>query len=81
MKLTVIIVNYNVKYYVEQCLRSLERALEGIEAEVVVVDNHSKDSSVEYLKERFPKVRIIASQHNQGFAWANNIAIRKSQSD
>ena len=81
MKLTVIIVNYNVKYYVEQCLRSLERALEGIEAEVVVVDNHSKDSSVEYLKERFPKVRIIVSQHNQGFAWANNIAIRKSQSD
>ena len=43
MKLSVIIVNYNVKYYVEQCLDSLGRALDGIESEIFVVDNHSKD--------------------------------------
>lgn len=50
MKLTVVIVNYNVRHYLEQCLRSLERALKGIEAEVYVVDNHSKDGSVETLQ-------------------------------
>ena len=51
MKLSVIIVNYNVKYYLEQCLESLQRALEGIEAEVFVVDNHSSDGSIAYLEE------------------------------
>lgn len=56
MKLTVIIVNYNVKFFVEQCLDSLERALDGIDSEVFVVDNHSSDGSIEYLKPRFPKV-------------------------
>ncbi|MBR5929241.1 MAG: glycosyltransferase, partial [Prevotella sp.] len=45
-KLTVVIVNYNVKHYVEQCLHSVEKAIEGIDAEVVVVDNHSHDDSV-----------------------------------
>lgn len=81
MKLTVIIVNYNVKYYVEQCLRSLEKALKDVDAEVVVVDNHSKDGSVEYLQDRFPNVKVVAAQHNLGFARANNIAIRRSESD
>ena len=46
MRLTVAIVNYNVKYYLEQCLHSLEKALAGMEAEVIVVDNHSHDGSV-----------------------------------
>lgn len=81
MKLSVIIVNYNVKYYVEQCLLSLRKALEGIDAEVLVVDNHSSDGSVEYLKHFFPEVRIINSNHNLGFARANNIAIRMSQGE
>lgn len=78
MRLTVIIVNYNVKYYVEQCLNSLAKALNGIESEIYVVDNHSKDGSVDFLKERFPDINIIASNHNLGFARANNIAIRQS---
>lgn len=68
MKLSVIIVNYNVKYYLEQCLESLQRALEGIEAEVFVVDNHSSDGSIAYLRPCFPAVRFIASAHNLGFA-------------
>lgn len=79
MRLTVIIVNYNVKYYVEQCLNSLAKALDGTESEIYVVDNHSRDGSVEYLKERFPYINIIASNHNLGFARANNIAIRQSK--
>lgn len=81
MKLAVVIVNYNVKHYVEQCLHSLERALDGIESEVFVVDNHSKDGSVEYLRSRFSNINIIESNHNLGFARANNIAIRRSSGE
>lgn len=80
-KLTVVIVNYNVKYYVEQCLHSLRKALAGVDAEVYVVDNHSHDGSVEYLQERFPRLNIIACMHNYGFAYANNVAIKQSQSE
>lgn len=80
-RLAVVIVNYNVKYYTEQCLRSLRKALEGIDGGVYVIDNHSKDGSVEYLKERFPEVTFIASSHNLGFARANNIVIRQTDSD
>ena len=77
-KLSVVIVNYNVKYYVEQCLVSVERALQGLDGEVFVVDNHSHDGSLDYLKPRFPWVTFIESNHNQGFARANNLAIRQS---
>ena len=78
MKLSVIIVNYNVKHYLEQCLLSLHRSLRGIGAEIIVVDNHSQDGSVAYLRSRFPKVRFVASCHNLGFAGANNLAIGQS---
>ena len=77
MKLSIIIVNFNVKYFVEQCLESIERALGGIDYEIYVADNHSTDNSVEYLKPRFPKVNFIECNHNLGFAKANNIAIRQ----
>jgi GT2 family glycosyltransferase len=78
MKLTVVIVSYNVKHYVEQCLRSVVRAIEGMDAEVYVVDNHSRDGSVDYLRQRFPNVHVVDSLHNLGFSRANNIAIRQS---
>lgn len=52
MKLSIIIVSYNVKSYLEQCLISLQRATEGIEADIYVVDNHSKDGSVDFLSKR-----------------------------
>ena len=81
MKLTVVIVSYNVKHYVEQCLRSVVRAIEGMDAEVYVVDNHSRDGSVEYLRQRFPNVHVVDSLHNLGFSRANNIAIRQSLGD
>lgn len=81
MKLSIIIVNYNVKYYLEQCLLSVERAIEDIDAEVIVVDNHSKDGSVEYIEQRFPWVTCISSLHNLGFARANNLAIKQSNSE
>ena len=58
MKLSIIIVNYNVKYFLEQCLCSVRAAIAGMEAEVLVVDNHSADGSVEYLRPRFPEVTL-----------------------
>ncbi|MBR4925850.1 MAG: glycosyltransferase [Prevotella sp.] len=81
MKLTVIIVSYNVRHYVEQCLNSLSRALSGIEAEIYVVDNHSKDNTVEKLTRYFPDINIVASNHNLGFSRANNIAIKQSEGE
>ena len=80
MKLTVVIVNYNVKYYVGQCIDSVRRALQGIDSEIIVVDNHSRDGSVEYLS-RLEGVRLIESGHNLGFSKANNIAIRQSEAE
>lgn len=81
MKLLVVIVSYNVKHYVEQCLNSVRKALEGIDGRVVVVDNHSKDGTVDYLSKRFNDVEIIDSNRNLGFARANNMAIRQTESD
>ena len=78
MKLSVIIVSYKVKFYAEQCLLSLKKAIKGIEAEIYVVDNHSNDGSVEFLTERFPDIHIINSNHNLGFSRANNLAIKQS---
>ncbi len=81
MKLSVVIVNYNVKYFLELCLCSLYRAIDQLPAEVFVVDNASTDGSLEYLIPRFPKVNFIANKENVGFARANNQAIALSQSE
>ena len=81
MKLSVVVVSYNVRSYLEQCLQSVQKALEGIEGEVWVVDNASQDDSVEVLRRDYPWVRLIANNENMGFARANNLAIRLSQSD
>jgi len=77
--LSVIIVSYNVKYFLRQCLQSVARAMEGLRVEVWVVDNASIDGSVEMVKEEFPWVRLIANDTNLGFAKANNQAIRQAQ--
>ncbi|MBK8497587.1 MAG: glycosyltransferase family 2 protein [Flavobacteriales bacterium] len=81
MKLSVIIVNYNVRAYLEQCLRTVFTALEGIEGDVFVVDNQSTDGSVEMVREKFPQVKLIANADNVGFSRANNQAIRASNAD
>ena len=87
MTLSVIIVNYNVKHFLEQCIRSVyasERTLstgEALEIEVIVVDNNSVDGSVEMLESRFPQVQLIANKDNPGFAKANNQALRIAKGD
>jgi len=75
MQLSVIIVNYNVKYFLEQCLCSLTRACRNIEAEIWVVDNNSTDNSIAYLQPRFSSVTFISNKANDGFAKANNQAL------
>jgi GT2 family glycosyltransferase len=81
MKLSIVVVSYNVSTYLKQCLQSVEKALEGIEAEVFVVDNCSTDDSVSMVKAAFPWVRLIENKENMGFARANNIAIRQASGE
>jgi GT2 family glycosyltransferase len=81
MKLSVVIVNYNVRAYLEQCLRTVYEALDGIDGEVFVVDNLSTDGSVELVRDKFPQVQLIANRENVGFSRANNQAIRVAKGD
>ncbi len=81
MKLSVVIVSYNVKHYLEQCLVSVRRACRDIEAEVWVVDNASCDGTADYVRQHFPEVRLIANTQNVGFSRANNMAIMRSEGE
>lgn len=72
MQLSVIIVHYKVKYFLEQCLHAVEKAVKGIEAEIWVLDNASQDGCVAYLQTKFPSVQFIANPVNVGFGKANN---------
>lgn len=81
MKLSVVIVNYNVKHYLEQTLCSVYRAMEHLDADVWVVDNASTDGSQEYITARFPHVHYLYNEENVGFSRANNQAIRLSRGE
>lgn len=92
MRLSIVIVNYNVKYFLEQCLESVFGSKRGVEAadgttsdtielEVYVVDNASVDGSVEMVREKYPQVHVIANDDNVGFAKANNQALRLCTGD
>ncbi|MGZ5283029.1 MAG: glycosyltransferase [Bacteroidia bacterium] len=87
MKLSVIIVNYNVKYFLQQALLSVLKAADylkdssGFDTEIWVVDNNSKDGSVELVQEHFPQVKLITNKDNTGFSFANNQAIKQSSGE
>ena len=81
MKLSIIIVNYNVQYFLEQCLTSVVRAIDSIDAEIFVVDNNSTDDSIQMVENKFPKIKLIINKENVGFSKANNQAIEKSQGE
>jgi GT2 family glycosyltransferase len=81
MKLSIIIVNYNVACFLEQCLQSVYTALKNIDSELFVVDNNSVDNSVEMLRAKFPQVYLICNKENVGFAKANNQAIDLATGD
>jgi GT2 family glycosyltransferase len=79
VELSIIIVNYNVKYFLEHCLNSVLDATQTIDSEILVVDNKSSDGSVEYLRPRFPKVTFIVNDENVGFSKANNQALKMAK--
>jgi GT2 family glycosyltransferase len=80
-RLSVIIVNYNVRYFLEQCLWSVQQAAQGLDIEVIVVDNASSDDSLSMLAEKFPEVKLITNLENTGFSKANNQGIREATGD
>ena len=73
--LSVIIVNYNVQYFLDQCLDSVKKASNNLKLEVFVVDNDSKDGSIEMVKEKYPDVHLVTNTDNVGFSKANNQAM------
>lgn len=81
MQLSVIILNYNVRYFLEQCVLSVQKALEGIDGEIIVIDNHSSDDSCAMIKALFPNIKLIENKENLGFPKGNNIGVTQAQGE
>ena len=81
MQLSVIILNYNVRYFLEQCVLSVQKALENTDAEIIIVDNNSSDDSCEMMKKRFPNVKLIENKQNLGFPKGNNIGVKQAKGE
>ena len=81
MQLSVIILNYNVRYFLELCVLSVQNSLLEIDSEIIVVDNNSHDNSCEMMKTRFPTVKLIQNNDNLGFSKGNNIAVAQAKGE
>lgn len=81
MQLSVIILNYNVRYFLEQCILSVQEAIQGLDAEIIVVDNNSPDDSCMMIKERFPEVILLENKENVGFPKGNNMGVEKAKGE
>lgn len=81
MQLSVIILNYNVRYFLELCVLSVQQAIQNIDAEIIVVDNNSSDDSCAMIKQRFPNVKLIENKENSGFPKGNNIGVAQAQGE
>jgi len=81
MQLSVIILNYNVRYFLEQCVLSVEEALLNVDGEIIVVDNNSSDASCQMMKTRFPNVKLIENKTNSGFPKGNNIGVAEAKGE
>lgn len=81
MQLSVIILNYNVRYFLELCMLSVESALRNINSEIIVVDNNSQDDSCEMIKTRFPNVKLIQNSQNLGFPKGNNMGVTEANGE
>jgi len=79
MDISIIIVNYNVKDFLAQCLSSLSNALDGMESEIIIIDNDSQDGSKDYLPKKFPEASYTWLDTNIGFGAANNIGIEQAK--
>lgn len=81
MQLSVIILNYNVRYFLELCVLSVQNAIKNIDAEIIVVDNNSSDDSCSMMKQRFPDVTLIENKENLGFPKGNNIGVNEAKGE
>lgn len=81
MQLSVIILNYNVRYFLEQCVLSVQNALINLDAEIIVVDNNSSDDSGAMMKRLFPYIKLIENPVNVGFPKGNNIAVAEAKGE
>ncbi len=81
MQLSVIILNFNVRYFLEQCVLSVQKALEGIEGEIIIVDNNSSDDSCAMMHERFPQIKLLQNKENVGFPKGNNIGVAQAKGE
>jgi len=81
MQLSVIILNYNVRYFLEQCVLSVQKALEGIDGEIIVIDNNSSDDSCTMMKQQFPGIKLISNSKNLGFPKGNNIGVEQAKGE
>lgn len=81
MQLSVIILNYNVRYFLEQCVLSVQKALEGIDGEIIVIDNASSDDSCKMMKAKFLHIKLIENKDNLGFPKGNNIGVAQAKGE
>ncbi|WP_281322466.1 glycosyltransferase family 2 protein [Flavobacterium aestivum] len=81
MQLSVIILNYNVRYFLELCVLSVESALKNIDSEIIVIDNNSSDDSCEMMRNRFPNIKLIQNDQNIGFPKGNNIGVAQAKGE
>lgn len=79
MQLSVVILNYNVRYFLELCVLSVQNALNGIESEIIVVDNNSSDGSCAMMQQRFPDIKLIQNSDNLGFPKGNNLGVAQAK--
>lgn len=81
ISLSIIIVSYNTKKFLKDCLVSILKNKRNINLEILVVDNNSSDGSAELVEEEFPKIKLIRNKDNFGFAKANNLGIKKAKGE
>ncbi len=79
MQLSIIILNYNVRYFLELCIVSVQKAIENIDAEIIIIDNNSSDDSCLMMKTRFPNIKLIENKINFGFPKGNNIGVLEAK--
>lgn len=81
MQLSIIILNYNVRYFLELCVLSVQNAIQNSDAEIIVIDNNSQDDSCEMMKKRFPNIKFIENKENSGFPKGNNIGVAAAKGE
>ena len=79
MQLSIIILNYNVCYFLKTCILSVQQAITQLDAEIIVVDNNSSDDSCKMMKTDFPHIQLIINTHNEGFPKGNNIGVETAK--